>query len=267
MPRACILCGATPPPPLTGEHIWPDWYNRQQPGFRYELESIIQDGVAQVRPVTSLDLKPRVLCNPCNSHWGSDLEQGVERILTPMIRGQPQQLSGRETQLISAWFTLKAMVSEHLIPAGKRPRRFFDLDDGKHLKATLRPPEGTAIWIGRYVGSRANAGWIMDRGTARKVSDSPAAGVFWQAWTYSIGQVLLQLFAATRPIPYPSVGNPEEYGPIPVSFPVAPGDWDVSLARIWESPRLPVAWPPQKAFDDDAFVYLAERWLQEEERS
>jgi hypothetical protein len=21
----CILCGAVPPPPLTGEHIWPDW--------------------------------------------------------------------------------------------------------------------------------------------------------------------------------------------------------------------------------------------------
>ncbi len=52
-PPACILCGV--PPPRTGEHLWPDWYDRQQPAdYTYELESIIQDGEPQYTPRTSL---------------------------------------------------------------------------------------------------------------------------------------------------------------------------------------------------------------------
>ena len=56
-------------------------------------------------------------------------------ILTPMIRGEAKTLNGRETQLISAWFFLKVMVAEYLLPSGSRPRQFFELEDGEHLKA------------------------------------------------------------------------------------------------------------------------------------
>src|ERR1700686_3554136 len=108
--KACILCGALPPPPLTGEHLWPDWYNRQQPGFRYELESILERGKPVVRPTQSMNLKPRVLCASCNTAWGSKLEDRVGPILTPMIRGEAKTLTADEMQLVSAWLTLKVMV-------------------------------------------------------------------------------------------------------------------------------------------------------------
>jgi hypothetical protein len=260
--KACILCGAKPPPPLTGEHIWPDWYNRQQPGFRYELESVLEGGKAVVRPTQSLNLKPKVLCVPCNTDWGSKLEERVEPILTPMIRGEAKTLTASEMELISAWFVLKVMVSEYLVPAGYRERRFFELDQGRHLRATLRPPEGIHIWIGRYVGSRAQAGWIMDRSSAREISVAPRAASLWHSVTYSIGQVLLHLFAASRPVLVDDLRDGEQVDTVGVDyrFDWAPGDWPACLIPIWEPPSGSVGWPPPKAFDDKAFVYLADRW-------
>jgi len=253
--KACILCGATPPPPLTGEHIWPDWYNRQQPNFRYELESVF-NGKTQVRPTQAMNLKPTVLCRPCNNDWGAQLEDRVAPILTPMMRGKSRELNASDTQLISAWLTLKVMTSEYLLPAGERDRRFFELSDGEHLKATLRPPDLTHIWIGRYVGSRVSAGWITDRSSTRQVSDDPPAGIFWHSVVYTIGQVLLHLFASSRPIP---LGDVQE-GHLRYHIPVAPADWDTALIEIWPTPSVAVSWPPKKAFDDDAAVYLVERW-------
>ncbi|HEY1689367.1 MAG TPA: hypothetical protein VGF95_10970 [Solirubrobacteraceae bacterium] len=260
--KACILCGAIPPPPLTGEHIWPDWYNRQQPGFRYELESVV-DSEVSVRPTPSMNLKPKVLCESCNSGWGSDLEKRIGPILTPMIHGEACRLGSREIQIISAWFFLKCMVSECLVPASTHPQRFFDLNDGRHLKATLEPPAGVVIWIGQYVGSRSDAGWVTGRNTRRRwqISTDPAAGIHWHSVTYSIGQVLLHLFAVTDPVLFAS-GSWELKEPVFVegNIPIAPGNWATGLSRIWEPPSGAVSWPPEKAFDDKHFVYLADRW-------
>jgi hypothetical protein len=263
--KACILCGAVPPPPLTGEHIWPDWYNKQQSGFRYELETILERREPSVRPTQAMNLKPRVLCMSCNTDWGSKLEDRVSPILTPMMRGASRPLTANDMQLLSAWFTLKAMVSEYLVPSGTRTRRFFEQDHGQHLQATLRPPDGTGIWMGRYVGSRRDAGWIVDRSSAREVSAEPRAGVFWHSVTYSIGQVLLHLFATSRPILLDdTVGNDEELDPVRYAFKWAPGNWGSCLTKVWPPPGSSVRWPPQKAFDDKGFIYLADRWNSQE---
>ena len=254
--KACILCDAKPPPALTHEHIWPEWYNQQQPNFNYELESEV-NGAVDVRPTTSMNLKPKVLCVSCNTKWGSSLEKRIRPILTPMIRGEPTQLGEDEMQLISAWLYLKAMVSEYVAPANAGIRRFHDLAQGRHLRATLRPPAGTLIWIGRYVGSRAEAAWITDRKGPRRISEEPPAGVFWRSVVYTIGQVLLHLFATTRPIP---LGDVEDGHLFEWRVKPAPAEWDTALTRIWQPPGVQVDWPPQKAFDDDATVYLVERW-------
>jgi hypothetical protein len=211
--------------------------------------------------MAEMGLKPRVLCDPCNSNWGSDLEKRVAPILTPMIQGQARQLAASETQLLSAWFFLKVMVSEYLIPADSRPGRFFELEHGQHLKATLRPPDGVRIWMGQYVGSRAaNAGWVTDRSSSRQVSDDPPAAIYWHSVTYSIGQVLFHLFATSLPIPLAPVGDLKETPRINYRIDWAPGNWSTGLTRIWPPPSGAVSWPPEKAFDDNGFIYLAERW-------
>lgn len=254
--KACILCDAHPPPALTGEHLWPDWYNQQQPDFRYELAARIDKDPVEVRPTKDMNLKPRVLCDPCNTQWGSRLESRVSPILTPMMRGEPRRLDRDEAQLISAWVYLKAMVSEYLISAARRDRRFHGIEQGKHLRATLRPSDGAHIWIGRYVGSCANAGWITDRAGVRDVSDDPAAVVFWRSVVYTIGQVLFHLFAVSQPIPTGDVKD----GRVQYEILFAPADWDSALVPIWEpQSSVPADWPPEKVFDDAALKYLVER--------
>jgi hypothetical protein len=263
--KVCILCGTKPPPPLTGEHVWPDWYNRQQSGFRYEMESVVERGAPVIRPTQAMNLKPKVLCNTCNNDWGGKLEDRVGLILTPMIQGEARQITASDAQLISAWFTLKAMVSEYLIPTGVRVRRFFEPDHGRHLRATLRPPEGIRIWMGRYVGSRSSAGWIMDRSSAREVSAEPRAAVLWHSVTYSIGQVLLHMLATSRPVLLDdTIRDHEQLDPLRYVIKWAPGDWRSCLTPVWEPPSAPISWPPQKAFDDKGFVYLADRWNPQE---
>jgi len=215
-----------------------------------------------------MHLKPKVLCHPCNHDWGGKLEERIEPILTPMIRGHARTLTRDEQHLLSAWFTLKVMVSEYLIPKGRRLRRFFEPEQGQHLQATLRPPEGVSVWIGRYVGTRKEAGWIMDRSSAREVSAAPRAGVFWHSVTYSIGQVLLHMFATSRPILLDdSLRDRDDLDPVHYTFPWTPGDWQACLTRIWEPRDGPLSWPPQKAFDDKAFLYLADRWNPQESPS
>jgi hypothetical protein len=159
------------------------------------------------------------------------------------------------------------MVAERLVPLEQRKRRFFELEQGQWLKAMRCPPENTSIWIGDYVGERSSdAGWVMDRGAARRISDDPPAGVFWHSVTYSIGRVLLHAFAMGTPALLSPDLDPREYGPLPIFFPVAQGDWGSALTQIWVPKNRIVEWPPLRAFDDPGFVYLAERWLQGDER-
>lgn len=159
------------------------------------------------------------------------------------------------------------MVAEHLVPLERRQRRFFELEQGQWLKARRCPPENTTIWIGDYVGARSSdAGWVMDRGAARQISNDPPAGVFWQSVTYSIGRVLLHAHAMSKPALLSPALSPQDYGPLPIFFPVAPGDWSSALTQIWVPKHRIVSWPPARAFDDEGFVYLAERWLQGDER-
>ncbi len=208
-------------------------------------------------------MKPEVLCASCNNEWGSNLEQRVAHILGPMADGEPKRLDRQQQQLVAAWFYLKVMVAEHLIPLERRSRRFFELEHGQRLKAMRCPPGNTTVWLGDYVGDRSNAGWVIDRGAARQISDDPPAGVLWHSVTYSIGRVLLHAFAMSRAALLSPELNPKEYGPLPVFFPVADADWGSALTQIWEPKHRLVDWPPTKAFDDGGFVYLAERWLQE----
>ena len=136
-----------------------DWYNRQQPNFRYELESIF-NGTRPVRPMDDMNLKSRVLCEkPCNGEWGSDLETRIARILTPMIHGESHQLDDRAIQLVSAWFVLKVMASEYLLRANARGYRFFKLEHGEHLKEQCAHPRASQYGsAGMSAAGRTRAG-------------------------------------------------------------------------------------------------------------
>jgi hypothetical protein len=145
----CILCGAVPPPPLTGEHIWPDWYSRLHPERSYELESIFGvDGDPSYRPADSLDLKPEVLCEPCNTKWGSTFENRTRPDIKPMSDGETHVVSLLSARRLAAWLCLKAMVAEYLADDPNFTWTFFQQDERVHLRQRAHPPECVkAVWM------------------------------------------------------------------------------------------------------------------------
>ena len=151
-PTECILCGN--PPPLTGEHVFPDWYSRLHPERNYEIESIIGSNDPTYEPRNSLDLKPEVLCEPCNNRWGSTLENKAKRDIEPMSQGEDHTIGITSARRLAAWACLKAMVAEHLV-ADHRETMFFTEDERRHLRTTAHPPECVkGVWVGRYIGAK-----------------------------------------------------------------------------------------------------------------
>lgn len=253
--KQCILCGTKPPPALTGEHIWSDWYNRKDPTRRYLVEATY-DGKVTMRKAQSLNLKPKVLCEKCNSVWGSDLETAVEPIFTPMLTGDSRRLSLSALRLIVTWFTLKSMAAEYLVP---QPI-FYSAGEGAHLLATSQPPPHTCVWIGRYFGPRRDAGWIMNQGGAHLIPHEFPVGILWASTTYSIGQVLLHLFDFKGPVALRARDVKDPGQTLRFQLPWAPANWLEGLTPIWPLPLRSVPWPPEAAFDDEGFEYLAKRW-------
>jgi hypothetical protein len=132
-------------------------------GQTYEFTGEINDQVVRQRTTKQLDLAPKVLCHPCNHNWGSGLEGRMRAVLQPMIDGQAARLSLLSVRTLVAWATLKFMTADWLTVQSRGGKGFFSLADGKRLRSSGAPSPWSKLWIGRYLGSKAGAGWIMDR--------------------------------------------------------------------------------------------------------
>jgi hypothetical protein len=252
--KACILCGTKGP--LTREHIWPQWYSSMHPTREYMLESILGTDRPTYRRAASLDLQPRVLCGTCNSHWGKDLEEAVRPRLTGMTRGRSEIITLPFARQLAAWATLKIMAAQHLVRSGDEIA-FFGQEEGAALRRRSEPPEGAFIWIGRYVGSRREAGWVLSKQSARRLPEDPTVGAFRHSVMYSIGQVAFQLFGV-RLFPLTEEQDSRSIG-FYNRFSLM-GPWGEALIRIWPLPETRFLWPPSTALDDDGFDAAAARW-------
>jgi hypothetical protein len=253
-PKTCILCGA--PGPLTKEHIWPDWYSELKPERRYSLESIHGDEPPTYREATSLDLKPRVLCKPCNNEWGSTLEGKIRPLLEPLSEGRQEiVVTLPAARRLATWAALKFMVAEHLT---KEHRPLFFIDkERRWLREKERPPKQVTLWLGRYVGRQFDAGWFMDQRSLLPFADDPSAEADLYVQTISVGQALIQMLAFHV---FPT--DPKDRRKqIEVFFPVDRSvKWSEALVQLWPLPESRFRWPPPRAVDDAGFLKLARRW-------
>jgi hypothetical protein len=259
-PEHCILCPN--PPPLTGEHIWPEWYSRLHPERRYELETIFGEDPATYTEKDSLDLKPEVLCHRCNTRWGSTFENKTKPDIWPMSEGAAHTISLESAQRLARWTCFKAMVAEYLADEERRESAFFVQSEREHLRRYAGPPPSVAhVWIGRYVGERHDAGWIMDRRSVVPFQDDPPVAADLYVQTLAIGQLAFQILCCHFLTPRAVT---EQGGILRIEgyFLRAPGEWEDALIRIWPLPDRPVEWPPPLAFDDEGFRNLARRWHQ-----
>jgi hypothetical protein len=135
----CLYC---PSPVDSGEHLFPDWLNKVLPQDEPSITVLGQmDG--QFRGWASnkaAQQEIRVVGRECNHGWMADLEGLAEPILTPMILGQPCQLTVDQQRIVAAWAYSRTVIGEHLMPRTVMipPRHFNWLRDHREPPANAK---------------------------------------------------------------------------------------------------------------------------------
>lgn len=102
------------------------------------------------REGSPLSRKYRVVCRKCNQGWmRQELEEKTAPLLKPMMLNSPRLLLRPDQQQLASWGVKMGMMFEYTsynITTNPRQKHQF--------YRTLRPPDFTEVWLGRYTGGR-----------------------------------------------------------------------------------------------------------------
>ncbi|MER6077361.1 hypothetical protein [Streptomyces sp. NPDC001833] len=153
--NACVFCGATSNRvKITNEHLFPDWVNTVL------TPQVIGPSVSNTRTWTGKNEAPqsktwpvnaastttvRIVCEPCNNGWMSNLEGSMKPILEEPILGRGRARFTAQQQLdLAAWACMKTMVFEYFWPDDGL---VFTPDDRVIVRTHGRPPATARVDI------------------------------------------------------------------------------------------------------------------------
>ena len=249
MAKKCIFCLREAK--MSGEHIWSDWMGKLLPAkSRYYMRHLDPVTKTESRWQSSgLDMTTKVVCEPCNNGWMSQLENRVKAVLKDMfLYGKKVTLQRPEIELIAAFAFKTAVVADHTNP-GRNP--FFTSATRRKFATSLVVPAGVQMWLAMLDNPLGRSGYF--EGGYLKGVQSPIEGFESYIFTYVAGFVALQV-VGSRWL------NPLRIGK---SYPVLHEDpaWSNFTALFWPYGVTPVLWPPIKHLVTrrDVAVF-AKRW-------
>jgi hypothetical protein len=226
-PGRCAFCGASE---LTDEHVWPKWVSREL-GDRSGFTMPSPHGPRRMR---SLDLTAPI-CVTCNNRWLGVLENDVQPILAPLIRGEERTLDPGEQQLLATWAVKTTLMldlwsGKPVIPAG-----FY-----YNLRLRRCPHEGQLAWLGAYRDWHY-AAWAQHGGLHVGISANEPPNAF--VCTFTAFRVVFQVAGAfDRGVTF----NDRRL-------------LAAALARLWPPSGQSIDCPPKKlAFGDESLAELAQ---------
>jgi len=144
----CALCGATGVK-LTKEHIYGDWMSQVLPAElrlrTYRVRTGDSDWRASIQREKGSQTQLRDLCGTCNNVWGSQLEEDVQPIATPMILGRSTSLTRRQAQRLATWVAKIAVLRPYLDPP---EHHVIPAEQRRHVRFMNEPPPHSQIWVG-----------------------------------------------------------------------------------------------------------------------
>jgi hypothetical protein len=155
----CILCDEPfgPGRKRTREHVFPEWLEKLfVPEADEPLVPYIQRFQARGEALGQhewrdipFNLVVRAVCEPCNTGWGSEIENEVKPILMPLIADQPILLDPSQQASLAVWAT-KTLLMLQLIHRQKQsiPLKWFHW-----FRRHRWPLPSEQIWIARYDGT------------------------------------------------------------------------------------------------------------------
>ncbi len=195
--RACIFCGGTP---VTKEHLVGRWAGRfvdedQRNIFqRSDREGEPQQpGDTRRWRARAYDRQARVVCEPCNSGWMSDLETAVSLLLDlEALDGRP--LSPDEQTLLATW----AMKTALTMDAAQSPEnRVIPFEVARSFGRNRQLPDGAEVWLASYTGRDDQIPAFAGLGIDLDDCQNPRRG--WRdiaVSTFVVGPFVFQVFSA-----------------------------------------------------------------------
>ncbi len=148
--RECAFCSQ--PAKLTAEHITSEWMGKAFPG-RKAFRSMNHIGEQREWIEPGLDLKVKVVCEPCNTGWMSDIEDkyGKPDLLPLMMGYKDAKFSRKEARSLAIWSYLKAIV---LDCAQRHREPFFSRRLRHAFHKDLFIPQNVGMWMAVYLPYR-----------------------------------------------------------------------------------------------------------------
>jgi hypothetical protein len=238
MPRECAFCPATAN--LSGEHIWSDWMNALFPGEKQFRNINERMEVAQTWSSSQLDWKAKVVCEPCNNGWMSNIEsQHAQPAMTDLIAGKLDiPIPQSQANSIARFAFKTAVIVEHL--KRDQPVRFFPRQVRHRFRETLEIPHNVRMWFAGF----------LPRGKGRcvtlyyNVPDFNNLELY--VCNYVVGRLVFQVVAEKR----------QSFLTL---FPI-PG-WEQVAVPFWPCISPDFVWPSKTVLKTvGEFRAFAERW-------
>ena len=194
MARECVFCGTTP---VTAEHAWPDWIDKEVPlrGPASVLHTPTQGAPYwRGQHIRSRNTRVRRVCKTCNEGWMSELEEAVKPILRPMLNGIARTLNDGEQATLATWAVKTAWMLD-FIDSGHHP--VVPKDHYSILMNDKTPPAGVYVLAATYSGTKYGHYWWQQslRFPPEKTAGIPPPHGYFS--TLCIGEVVIQVAGIT----------------------------------------------------------------------
>jgi hypothetical protein len=187
MPKECAFCPSTAK--LSGEHIWSDWMGALFPGKKKYLDLIKRKNWSS----SELDWKAKVVCEPCNNGWMSEIERlHAKPAMADLIDGKLDIPIPQSRAKPIALFAFKTIVVlEHLNRS--RAIRFFPRQVRYRFREKLEIPPKVRMWMTGFLPK--GQGRIFTSYHELPKPDSLELYVC----TYGVGRLVFQVVAESKP--------------------------------------------------------------------
>ena len=168
----------------------------------------------------------KAVCQRCNNGWMADLEARAERILAPLLRGEPTALHPRHQKVLATWAVKTALVMSHLRPWSEaiprsEYREFFEsqVPGPRHL-----------VWIAQRNAPTVDGQKIVEMAiqpvTNILVYGTDPIDEASRAYraTFGVGRLAMQVFGQTFADPF-TLQIPHDLPASPVWPPTASFTW------------------------------------------
>lgn len=193
------------------------------------------------------ELKIPCVCSNCNNRWMSKRENKVKEILGPMILDISVFLDSDDQTRLAVWALKTAMVAD----AARGVTPFYNSLECQSLRSAQRDiPDGTHVWLGRYIGSSRS---IKTGGTNLNFADGEIIGNM-HVFTIVVGHVIFQVTSMRQLTQRPITS---------IQMAAREGPWPQSLIQIHPIENKKISWPPPLSFTlygSNAYGGLVYRW-------